>query len=154
MIQRIQTLFLFIASVLLLVMLFYPLSTVTNSSTGLFMTLHCFYAIDVNGATVVNFSLITIGVLIVITTIIGFLDIFLYKSRKKQMLLCAFAIFFSFILCNLIVLNSFIMKPNAESNIFFSFVAIFPIVSFILFILAYRGINKDEKLIKSLDRIR
>ena len=50
------------------------------------------------------------------------------------------------------ILNKYQLELSAEIK--FNILFVFPVVSAILVILAYRGINKDEKLIKSLDRLR
>ena len=44
--------------------------------------------------------------------------------------------------------------PSPHASLSFTFFSIFPIVSLILYFLAYKAIKKDDKLVKSLDRIR
>ena len=46
------------------------------------------------------------------------------------------------------------VKDNFEPDFQLKLTAIYPVVSIILCILAFRGIKRDEKLIRSLERIR
>lgn len=75
--------------------------------------------------------------------------IFMYKNRKQQMWLVAAAALLSVI--NLIIYFNEI-KKFASGEI--SLGSIFSFVIPIFLILAIYGIRKDEKLIKSLDRLR
>jgi len=82
---------------------------------------------------------------IVGTTVI----IFMYKSRKQQMWLTAAAACLPVI--NLIIYFNEIKKFNGGG---LSLTSIFAFAIPIFLILAINGIRKDEKLIRSLDRLR
>lgn len=91
-------------------------------------------------------------VLMILTALLGgatLVAVFLFKDRKMQMRIC--------ITCLLISLvNLFLyfreVKRYAEGN--FNLTSIFSFIIPVLLILAFRGIYKDEKLVKSLDRLR
>lgn len=80
--------------------------------------------------------------------------IFNYKNRKKQ-LRFATANLFS-ILLYIIALVVFVLyaKNKLDVSIAFQYPAIFPVLALIFNYLAMRGIAKDEKLVRSLDRLR
>jgi hypothetical protein len=76
--------------------------------------------------------------------------LFFYSKRKIQSILC-----FVLILLNLIVVQICGLKAfegNTHTIILLAFVA--SIVECILLFLARRAIDKDEKLVRSIDRIR
>jgi DMSO/TMAO reductase YedYZ heme-binding membrane subunit len=79
------------------------------------------------------------------------IDIFLYKNRKLQLRLAVLGIIFSFlnIYLYLNAIHKFIENQGSHpiSSIFAFAIPIF-------FFLAARGIYRDQKLVKSLDRLR
>ncbi len=75
--------------------------------------------------------------------------IFLYKNRKLQLRLALVALAVSFIT---LALYYFETKKFTEGN--FNLTALIALSMPVLLALASRGIYKDEKLIKSADRLR
>jgi hypothetical protein len=83
--------------------------------------------------------------------------IFLYKNRKRQRMVSILAIFMNvlFMVAYTMSLDKFTdLSKYPRQSISYSIVSFLPIFSIIFIILAIRGINKDEKLVKSLDRLR
>jgi len=95
------------------------------------------------------------NILLTITTVatglLALVTIFLYKDRKLQLRLCFLTLLLSII--NIVLYFTQIRKfvPN-EGN--YDLTAIISIVIPVLVILAVRGIFRDQKLVKSLDRLR
>jgi peptidoglycan/LPS O-acetylase OafA/YrhL len=88
--------------------------------------------------------------LLTIALAVGILAIiFLYKNRKEQMKYTLIALLISIV--SLVVY--FFAKNNFVSGTY-SFGAILPIAIPVLLSLAVWNIRKDEKLVKSLDRLR
>lgn len=77
--------------------------------------------------------------------------IFLYKHRKQQFWLTITASFLSILNIVLYVLQTRNFIPR-QGN--YDLTAAFVLVLPVFFILALRGIRKDEKLMKSLERLR
>jgi len=100
--------------------------------------------IDLSARTTIWFSILT-----VLAGILAFITIFLYHNRKLQLRLCFLGIFLTLALLTMyfIEMNNFLDGHVAIWAIFY-----FAILGF--YILAARGILKDEKLIKSMDRLR
>jgi len=98
--------------------------------------------------------------LIIITCLLSFTAIFLFKNRKNQKQVTLLALLLSIILVALeyFTVESFKTsqqeKGVAYTSNYWLIGAVLPILMIILLFLAYRGIRKDEKLIKSLDRLR
>ena len=94
-------------------------------------------------------SQILIMILTGIVIILCFIAIFLYKKRKRQLTLTVINSIFSVIL----VVVYFMEIQKFETGII-SLSCLFTLAIPIFLFLAARGIWKDEKLIKSLDRLR
>jgi Domain of unknown function (DUF4293) len=88
--------------------------------------------------------ILTIGI-----GITAFIAIFLYKNRKMQLRITLWAIIISII--NL-ALYYFETRKFTEGN--YDLTAIIALAIPVILIFAARGIYKDEKLVKSLDRLR
>jgi hypothetical protein len=88
------------------------------------------------------------GWLIEVLAVGSIITIFLYNGRKLQLFLVR--LMMALVMINIPLL--FLMQSAAE--VAGSLSTYFLIVSFILLFFAHNGIDKDEKLIKSLDRLR
>ena len=130
MIQRIQTVYLFFVFCLTAILVFIPFSTLNSFSEGFFMGFNAVIAV----AAIVS--------------------IFLYKNRRMQLRLC-YAMLTGFVAIYLIYFI-FNMQNFSLAELFghVRYTFVFPFISIILVYLAIRGIKKDEKLVRSLDRLR
>ncbi|MBL7722873.1 MAG: DUF4293 domain-containing protein [Chitinophagaceae bacterium] len=91
------------------------------------------------------FLLILTGGSLILSTII----IFLFKNRKQQMWLCVLGVLISGLLIFL-----YIMQMNKLIKPVPALTAVLPVIMLIGYFMAFRGIRKDEKLVKSLDKLR
>ena len=93
------------------------------------------------------------NLLILILTIViaafSFLILFLYNDRKRQMVFCFLNILLSFLLIFL-----YFKQKQKYFDGTLSITSIFVFIIPFTLIFAFIGIFKDEKLIKSVDRIR
>lgn len=89
------------------------------------------------------------------TCLLAFVAIFLFKNRKSQKNLAWIGVLLALVLIGLEVwlVNDYKSSMNFMQSSW-KFGAIMPILMLIFFFLAIQGINKDEKLIKSLERLR
>ncbi len=140
MIQRIQTLWLLAASAfgfLSLKFAFYSGNEIKDLLKQ--------YAV-LNGQTTIPITILSVGV-----ALLSFIIIFLYKQRKLQMRLSSAAL----VAAILNIVLYFLEKEKfvaGESS--FDLTSIFVFAIPLLLILALRGIYKDQKLLKSVDRLR
>lgn len=92
-----------------------------------------------------------IGILLVTVfiAVIAFVCVALYKNRTTQLRLCVAAILLEALLIFLYYrqVSAYAQGTYALTSILHMFIVLF-------FVLAARGINKDEKLIKDSDRLR
>src|SRR5688500_7961611 len=99
-----------------------------------------------------NFLLV---ILIIALGALAILCIFLFKNRKLQFRLSVLGVIFSvaFLFIEYLKVEEF-KETNKTLSGSYQIGALLPIIMIIFFILAARGIYKDEKLVKSLDRLR
>jgi hypothetical protein len=151
MIQRIQSIFLLIAAILMAVTVFTPLAVLSmDNQLAYFYTLglgHSFMAAQTFSWGVVTFAMVGI--------LLPLVNIFLYKKRKRQILIgrITYLIILLFYVAFYAYLQSFITNHGYSfSGLKYSIV--FPAIALIFNILAVLRIKKDEKLVQSLNRIR
>ncbi len=151
MIQRIQSIYLVLAEVAILVTLLFPLGNLVDAQGDALEYL--FYGVQSAGGSLmmktypVAFILISILVLVVVS-------MFLYKKRILQMRICIFNIILMVGSLVLIWYYSRQSEKLLNAEMFFALTVVMPLVAAILTYLAFRGIQKDELLIRSIDRIR
>ena len=88
-------------------------------------------------------------VLTIVGAIFSLLGLFMFKSRKFQMKLIRLSI-----LIQMIIGIRIIMLLNKFEIILDSFFLFLLIFTFVALIMAYRGVKKDDDLVRSVDRIR
>jgi hypothetical protein len=148
MIQRKQSLWLLITALLnsgLLYFCIYKAHTLVNGTD----TLTC---MRVNGPN--EFLLLLLTAVLIILPVV---TIFMFKNRKQQrsavyLNIVAVLGFIATMLMHVANFNS--QASPAPVNGGYGLGAVLPVLSIIFLIMALRGINKDEKLVKSLDRLR
>lgn len=93
-------------------------------------------------------STIPVMILTGISLLLSLITIFLFKDRKLQFRLCIGGILLSI----LIIALYFLEIKKLSGSISLSAIFVFAIL--IGYIMAAAGIHKDEKLVKTLDRLR
>ena len=135
MIQRIQTIWLLLAATFSLMSLKFSFYSGVRENNVF---------AELNGSS--NFLLLIISVAIALVALVA---IFLFKNRKLQMQLSILGCLLQVIAVVVYFLQT---QKFTEGN--FALTAILTLLIPIFFILAWMGIRKDEKLIKSMDRLR
>jgi hypothetical protein len=151
MIQRIQSLYLFLAAVALSLIFFFPLANFSNSQDLIIFNLRGFSKFSVLEQTptwpLMALNIIT---LLLTLTVIG-----LFKKRPLQIRITRIALMLNlgFIALMYFVYGDHLAKL-IKMEINYEMGAVFPLVALVFHVLAIYAINKDERLIKSIDRIR
>ncbi|MDB5134302.1 MAG: hypothetical protein JWP37_905 [Mucilaginibacter sp.] len=155
MLQRIQSVYLLLASLVIFALFLFPLVhnvyvegvASTIKVTGIYQ--------DVNGQQAHTQSFIALIAATAIVAILPIILVFLYKNRKQQMALCygyIFVIFgYSFWIAQTV--KSATGGADLTTNNF-GIGALLSSVSIVLVIFAAKAIQRDEKLVKSADRLR
>ncbi len=94
-------------------------------------------------------------IIIIALGILAIICLFLFKNRKLQFKLSIFGLIFSigFLFLEYIRVEGF-KKDNLIQTGSYQVGALLPLVMVIFFFMAARGIYKDERLVKSMDRLR
>lgn len=162
MIQRIQTVYLIVVASLCMACFFCPVIGYYNGTAviGEFNNWH-FSVADSAKADLQSFAPCAMGGLLVVVFLLTIMTIFLYHYRMRQLRLVIFStillVGYLILLALLTTKFYFELRPEDEfslDNVGIRPVAIFPVICIILNCLAIHGIRKDEKLVRSLDRLR
>jgi len=154
MIQRIQTLYLLVAFLLVAACFFIPVAEISIPGGELFsFNLRGFQMLQGVSGSIVE-KTITLLIAGIIICCILLIAIFLFKNRILQIRLSVYGMVLPAGLTFLFffVLNS--IKKNLNATIYYQIAFVFPLLAGILCFLAIQAIRKDEKLVKSYDRIR
>ena len=152
MIQRIQTLYLLLATAMMSLTLFLPLATIVYGGNELVLK-----AFTLSGVESIEGTLpVYLGAFLAVTTALLLVIIFLYKKRLVQIRLCVSTIVLLLGSAGLIGLYCYRLCDILSGDLVFTlgFASLMPIVAIIPVVLAIRGIARDEALVRSLDRIR
>lgn len=156
MIQRIQSVYLILVTVLMSFMIFLPLASI-GLRDGQSVV---FYSFGINKyITPENAEMITrtlpILLLVCLTGLISFVNIFQFRRRIIQMRICLVNMLLLAILLFLVLLYYHMEKTTLPVGDYaMKLPGIFPVVGIVLTFLAYRNIHEDEILVQSYDHLR
>ena len=143
MIQRVQTVYLLMASIMSGVLIF-----VFNLWKSIEKSI---FALDL--LTSESNLLKLIPILFLVAAILAFVAIFIFKNRKLQFVIGRLTILINLILLGLLIYVSLTLP--GEASVSEKGIGMFiPILAILLLVLANKAIKKDEDLVKSVDRLR
>ena len=155
MIQRIQTIFLFLATVFAGILFFAPVFSFNYGEELMKLSIlgveNASDALQFSGAYALPLLLVTI-----LAIVIPFITIFKYNKRELQLKLSSLNIFLNAVICGLIFLYyaSDVEKRINPETVHYMFGTYIPLINIVLSVLAMRWIKKDIDLLKSVDRLR
>ena len=137
MIQRIQTIYLFLAFLVTLVVPYvFPLWITADAKDFYFMQ---------NPVYVALFGL---------STTLSLVSIFSFKKRQNQFVMGRLNMILNLILLGLFVYRSLNLSGETPAVSEKGIGMFLPIISIVMLVLANKAIKKDEDLVKSVDRLR
>lgn len=150
MIQRVQSIYLLLAGLLCAAILISTIFIVNDGTSSAFIGVWGVQDGDLDFSVP---SLIPIMIVATITAVIDFVAIFQFKNRKKQVLMVRMALLLTLVLMGWMGLVFYQLSTQdlavtPMSGVFHT------VLIFFANILALRGITKDDKLVKSVDRLR
>jgi hypothetical protein len=143
MIQRIQTIYLFLASVVSggLIFVFNLWKTLKEQ----------IFVLDLFSKELFTFKVIPF--MFITSSILSLVTIFLFKNRKLQFVIGRIIILINLFLLGLLIYLSLTLP--GETSVSEKGIGMFlPILVVLLIVLANKAIKKDEDLVKSVDRLR
>lgn len=153
MIQRIQSIFLLLTTILMGATFVIPSLEIT--SEGLKFSSILFNSLGIFDNSI-SYHAWGATVFCALSAIVAFLNIFFYKKRKLQIKLGLFTalLIAIYYVTAAFYINAFLDKITPGYSLNIQLGIIFPVLALIFDLLAVSRIKKDEKLVKSLDRIR
>ncbi len=143
MIQRIQSLFMLLASGVLGLEFVFPFATSAKQGTSYFSD-SVFNVFDNS----ILLGLVGAGILLCL------IAIFLFKNRKLQTSINWFTILICIAILGVAYLFAAQDQTSGLNGINIGIGSILPLISLVLLYVANRFIGKDESLVKSMDRLR
>ncbi|MDT0687492.1 DUF4293 domain-containing protein [Autumnicola psychrophila] len=136
MLQRIQTVYLFLAAIVSLGLIF------------------VFYLWENSvGETVYAEDELMVFIMFLLSGSLSLVSIFMFRNRKLQFVLGRLNIILNFFLLGVFVY--WLLNVPGEQDISEKGIGMFlPIISIVFLVLANKAIKKDENLVKSVDRLR
>ena len=156
MIQRKQTLFLFLAVIAYALCLFLPVMGIVPQGMGADAMVYNLGTVSGDGGIQMEATCMPLFLLCAVSAVIALVAIFMYKNRKLQINLCSIGMLFSVLWCIDYALLFFgiVGLPEVEGTRQLKFAACLPVISIILVAMAKKGVSDDEKLVRAADRIR
>jgi hypothetical protein len=125
-----------------------------NSGSHLELMMTGLYRLSTSGESEKLGGTLEIFVLVILIPIISLLTIFLFKKRNIQIIFTRILI----LLILIFILSSFgrsaVIFLRFDATLISWYKIAFPFLQLLLSVLAYKGIKKDDELVKSYDRLR
>lgn len=154
MIQRVQTIWFFLATIAFFALFLFAYIHFSVDGAAKALKVTGVYE-EIGGQTMRTKEFLGLTIATVLIGVLPFIAIFLYKDRSKQIGLAYLAIvailghFYWLYSTTHAILGDYQLKPeNYGVGIFL------PSITILFIIFAIKGIRKDEKLIKSTERLR
>jgi hypothetical protein len=159
MIQRIQSIWLFLAVVTLICLFFLPLltKTVEGGEYNVY-TSGVHHEIDASTGSQYSVSSVSWAAILpvalnLIAALLSFAAIFFFKNRTLQKRLIGLVIFLIIVMTGCSAFNIQLL-PGGAAGAAIKVGTFLPLLAIIFSALALRGIRKDEQLLRSADRLR
>ena len=150
MIQRIQSLYLVLTTLVSILFLSSGFITFSdNSGTVINFTLA-----GISGVSEPLMKTLPVTLLIIIIPVLSSITIFLFKNRRVQLILCKLLLTLISAFITALVIYSYMVISRYNVELMPGIKMSVPVIQLILVVLAYRGIKKDDNLVKSYDRLR
>ena len=152
MIQRIQTIWLLLAALTICCLLLLPMVTATIGSSEYYVIASGLYQKTENSTKQIEASL-PLLISTIAVSLMSFINIFNFKNRTTQKRI---------VMANIVLIISlsfwcsqFAKKiPGGLETANYNVGMFLPVIAILFSILAIRGINNDDKLIRSAERLR
>ena len=153
MIQRIQSIYLFVAAALTFCLFVMPYVAIGNAIM-MFNATVCHLSPAVPGMQTT--TMVPLATITLCAAMLCLIAIFLYGNRTRQMKVVKLNVVLQAIVLIGMVAYIYGIKHKMGVGVAFSpkFAFVFPAINIVLLLLAYRGIKADDDLVKSADRLR
>ena len=152
MLQRIQSIWLLLAALTVSCLLFIPMVTATVSETEYYVLANGLHQ-KIGGQTSLLQATYPLLVSTIASALVCLVNIFNFRNRNRQKLIARVS---ALLIVGLSFLSSQAAKriPGGLEAADYKIGMFLPIIAVLFCVLAIRGINNDEKLVRAADRLR
>ena len=155
MIQRIQSVYLFLTTLVSILFLNGNiLRFINNSGSSINIAFNGIVKSTGGQGLEVVESVWPLTLIAILIAALALIVIFIYKNRKLQLILAKMLIGLVVILILIVCFYSYVIITKYSGTFVPGFKMAIPPLMLILSMLAHRGIRKDDRLVKSYDRLR
>ena len=147
-IQRIQSVYLLIAVILMVVFAFFPALTFELGGREF-----VYGALESGKVGVTHIDPLML-MLVVLISLLAFIDIFLYKNLQRQMTVCIVDIIIGLSMLVAICIQAFVVNGKEGVALQWQLYLALPILSIIFLMLAHKAMSRDKKMLRDADRLR
>lgn len=147
-IQRIQTVYLIIAIILMVVFAFFPALSFELGGREF-----VYGALETGKVGVTHFDPLML-MLIVLISLLALIDIFLYKNLQRQMTVCFVDIIIGLAMLVAICIQAYMVGTRDGVTLTWQWYLALPVFSIIFLMLAHKSMSKDKKMLRDSDRLR
>ena len=147
-IQRIQSVYLLIAIILMVVFAFFPALTFELGGRQF-----VYGALEAGKVGVTHVDPLML-MLIILISLIALMDIFLYKNLQRQMTVCFVDILIGIAMIVAICIVAVLQSRREGIVITPQWYLILPVLSIVFLMLAHKSMSNDKKKLRDADRLR
>ena len=156
MLQRIQSVYLFVSSLALGLMFAFPVSNYYGEFHTLRLNLLKVENLVPGSEDVFHpYFTLPLAVFVCLICVLTVFSIFKFKNRKIQLKVLKISILLNIVLIvGIFFIYSKLILSQINVDEEYSISAFLPLFSLVFLVMAFRGVKKDEDLIRSTDRLR
>ena len=147
-IQRIQSVYLLIAVILMAVFAFFPALTFELGGREF-----VYGALEAGKVGVTHIDPLML-MLIVLICFLAIIDIFLFKNLQRQMTVCFVDIIIGLAMLVAIGIQAYLVGTRDGVTMTWQWYLLLPVLSIIFLMLAHKSMSRDKKLLRDSDRLR
>lgn len=147
-IQRIQSVYLLIAVILMIVFAFFPALTFDLGGREF-----VYGALEAGKVGVTHIDPLML-MLIVLISLLALIDIFLYKNLQRQMTVCFVDIIIGLAMLVAIGIQAFVVGNRDGVTVTWQWYLVLPVLSICFLMLAHKAMSNDKKKLRDADRLR
>ncbi len=147
-IQRIQSVYLLIAVILMVVFAFFPALTFQLGEREF-----VYGALEAGKVGVTHIDPLML-MLVILISVLALIDIFLYKNLQRQMTVCFVDIIIGLAMLIAIGIQAYVVGTRENVVVTWQWYLILPVLSIIFLMLAHKAMSSDKKKLHDADRLR
>jgi hypothetical protein len=146
--QRIQSVYLLIAVILMVVFAFFPALTFQLGDREF-----VYGALEAGKVGVTHIDPLML-MLVILISLLAFIDIFLYKNLQRQMTVCFVDIIIGLAMLVAIGIQAYVIGNREGVIVNWQYYLAMPVLAIIFLMLAHHAMSKDKKTLRDADRLR